>query len=84
MESFVQCKISLRGQKLITFKTIKGKQEMTSTIYDLGFAKKELAQAISMHEYPLSIVDHIGFKRHSATLLPLFKVLSQSTMKREI
>ncbi|KAH7658133.1 Tam3-transposase (Ac family) protein [Dioscorea alata] len=55
MESCIQRKISLRGQKLIISKMVKGKQEMTSTIYDPEFAKKELAQAIIMHEYPLSI-----------------------------
>lgn len=84
MESCIQRKISLRGQKLITSKMVKGKQEMTTTIYDPEFAKKELAQAIIMHEYPLSIVDHLGFKKYSFALQPLFKVPSRNTMKKEI
>lgn len=57
---------------------------MTTTIYDPEFAKKELAQAIIMHEYSLSIVDHLGFKKYSFALQPLFKVPSRNTLKKEI
>lgn len=42
-----------------------GKQELG---YDVENARKELVKAIIMHEYPLSIVDHVGFKRYSAAL----------------
>ncbi|KAH7853298.1 hypothetical protein Vadar_000990 [Vaccinium darrowii] len=37
-----------------------------------------------MHEYPLSIVDHIGFRRYSTALQPLFKVPCRNTIKSEI
>ncbi|WOH00516.1 hypothetical protein DCAR_0519881 [Daucus carota subsp. sativus] len=37
-----------------------------------------------MHEYPISIVDHIGFKRYSSFLQPLFKVPCRNTIKKEI
>ncbi|CAN1752433.1 Zinc finger BED domain-containing protein DAYSLEEPER [Linum perenne] len=39
---------------------------------------------ILLHEYPLSIVDHIGFKRYSCSLQPLFKVPCGNTIKKEI
>ncbi|CAN1812725.1 Zinc finger BED domain-containing protein RICESLEEPER 3 [Linum perenne] len=39
---------------------------------------------ILLHEYPLSIVDHIGFKRYSCSLQPLFKVPCCNTIKKEI
>lgn len=58
-----------------------GKQELG---YDVENARKELVKAIIMHEYPLSIVDHVGFKRYSAALRPSFQVPSKSTIKKEI
>ncbi|KAG5544007.1 hypothetical protein RHGRI_016680 [Rhododendron griersonianum] len=57
---------------------------LTSYSFDHGTTRKELANAIIMHEYPLSIVDHVGFKRYSNALQPLFKVLCRNTMKSEI
>ncbi|KAF7143102.1 hypothetical protein RHSIM_Rhsim05G0140000 [Rhododendron simsii] len=57
---------------------------LTSYSFDHGTARKELANAIIMHEYPLSIVDHVGFKRYSNALQPLFKVPCRNTMKSEI
>lgn len=62
----------------------RGKQEMVATSYDGEVSKKELAKAIILHEYPLSIVDHIGFRRYSNSLQPLFKVPSRNTVKKEI
>ncbi|KAG5521724.1 hypothetical protein RHGRI_034071 [Rhododendron griersonianum] len=57
---------------------------LISYSFDHGTARKELAHAIIMHEYPLSIVDHVGFKRYSNALQPLFKVPCRNTMKSEI
>ncbi|KAH7849552.1 hypothetical protein Vadar_019524 [Vaccinium darrowii] len=37
--------------------------EITSYSFDQGTARKELANVIIMHEYPLSIVEHVGFRR---------------------
>nr|KYP45625.1 Putative AC transposase [Cajanus cajan] len=37
-----------------------------------------------MHEYPLAIVDHLGFKIYLSVLQPLFQVPSRNTMKQEI
>nr|XP_017251921.1 PREDICTED: zinc finger BED domain-containing protein RICESLEEPER 2-like [Daucus carota subsp. sativus] len=57
---------------------------MTTYSFDQAVAKKELASMIIMHKYPLSIIDHIGFKRYSASLQPLFKVPCRNTIKTEI
>lgn len=87
MEICVQRKISMRGKKGQTFlmpKVIQGKQELGTGAYDAENARKELANAIILHEYPLSIVDHFGFKRYSAALQPLFQVPSRNTIKKEI
>ncbi|KAL6222438.1 hypothetical protein ACLB2K_005830 [Fragaria x ananassa] len=47
-------------------------------------AKTELANMIIMHEYPLSMVEHLGFKRYSKALQPSFKVPCRNTIKKEI
>ncbi|XP_028952706.1 zinc finger BED domain-containing protein RICESLEEPER 2-like [Malus domestica] len=52
--------------------------------FDEGNATKELAYMIILHDYPLSMVDHLGFKRFCNSLQPLFKIISRSTIKRDI
>ena len=37
-----------------------------------------------MNEYPLSIVEHVGFNRYSTSLHPVFQVPWRNTIKREI
>ncbi|XP_057544330.1 zinc finger BED domain-containing protein RICESLEEPER 2-like [Amaranthus tricolor] len=39
---------------------------------------------VIMHEYPLSMVDHIGFRRFVESLNCNFKMISRSTLKRDI
>lgn len=46
--------------------------------------RTELANMIILHEYPLSMVDHVGFRRYSYALQPLFKVVSRNTIKNDI
>ncbi|WOL08978.1 hypothetical protein Cni_G17731 [Canna indica] len=46
--------------------------------------RQELARMIILHEYPISIVDHLGFKRFCNALQPLFKVISRNTAKSDI
>ncbi|KAF7147431.1 hypothetical protein RHSIM_Rhsim03G0207300 [Rhododendron simsii] len=58
--------------------------QLTSYSFDHEMARKQLASAIIMHEYPLSIVEHVGFRRYSNALQPLFKVPCRNTMKAEI
>ncbi|KAF7134569.1 hypothetical protein RHSIM_Rhsim08G0137800 [Rhododendron simsii] len=57
---------------------------LTSYSFDHGTALIELANAIIMYEYPLSIVDHVRFKGYSNVLQPLFKVPCRNTMKAEL
>ncbi|KZV22165.1 hypothetical protein F511_33795 [Dorcoceras hygrometricum] len=52
--------------------------------FNQDHARKELAHMITLHEYPLSMVDHVGFKRYSYALQPLFKVVSRNTIKNDI
>lgn len=71
-------------QKLLAGNFQKNNPELSSYSFSHEASKKELAKMIIMHEYPLSMVDHIGFKRYSAQLQPLFKVPCRNTIKNEI
>ncbi|XP_023891281.1 zinc finger BED domain-containing protein RICESLEEPER 2-like [Quercus suber] len=43
-----------------------------------------LAHMVILHEYPLSMVDHIGFREFVSSLQPLFKLISRNTLKSDI
>ena len=42
------------------------------------------ARKVILHEYPLSMVDHIGFREFVSFLQPLFKLISRNTLKSDI
>ena len=52
--------------------------------FDQNISREKLARAIILHEYPLSIVDHVAFKDFSSSLQPLFKMVSRNTIKDDI
>ncbi|PNX75230.1 HAT family dimerization domain-containing protein [Trifolium pratense] len=52
--------------------------------FDPEKSREDLARMIILHEYPLSIVDHVGFRTYSEGLQPLFKVPSRNTIKNDI
>ncbi|PON70055.1 Ribonuclease H-like domain containing protein [Trema orientale] len=39
---------------------------------------------IILHEYPLSMVDHEGFREYSNSLQPLFKVVTRNNIRSDI
>ena len=53
-------------------------------VFDQDLCRKELPLMICVHEYPLSIVDHAGFRRFCAAMQPLFKVVSRNTIRKDI
>ncbi|CAN1273477.1 Putative AC transposase [Linum perenne] len=61
-----------------------GKPQLVATEYNYDVSIKELCLMILVHEYPLSIVDHIGFRRYNCSLQPLFQVHCRNTIKKEI
>ncbi|KAG5548853.1 hypothetical protein RHGRI_014269 [Rhododendron griersonianum] len=74
-------------QKFITPSLLMGegkKANMQSYSYDPEVARKQLAYMIIMHEYPLSMVEHAGFRRFCHALQLAFHVISRNTMKRDI
>ncbi|GMP35220.1 hypothetical protein CsSME_00007759 [Camellia sinensis var. sinensis] len=62
----------------------EGKRKLEAYIFDQEFARKELANIIIMHEYSLSIVEHVRFKRYSYALQPLYKMVSRNIIKSNI
>ncbi|XP_050245613.1 zinc finger BED domain-containing protein RICESLEEPER 3-like [Quercus robur] len=52
--------------------------------FDQNVSRNELARMIILHEYPLSIVDHIGFRKYSTSLQPWFRMVSRNTIKKDI
>jgi hypothetical protein len=80
----VSCQVR-KGLQQATFKL--GKNENMSVVVekyvsDQQVARKELALMICVHEDPLSMVDHIGFRKFCAALQPLFKAVSRNTIKK--
>ena len=69
---------------------LKIKREGSETIvlgnyvFNQEIARCAFRHMIVLHEYPLSIVDHVGFKEFCATLQPLFKGICQNTLKSDI
>ncbi|XP_074580915.1 zinc finger BED domain-containing protein RICESLEEPER 2-like [Curcuma longa] len=60
------------------------KGDMTSRVYEEKEGRETLAKMIVLHEYPLSIVDHVGFRTFTTTIQPLFKCPSRNTVKNDI
>ena len=52
--------------------------------YEAKSASGELKKAIIMHEYALSIVDHLGFMRYFGALQPVFQVPTRNIIKKDI
>ena len=76
--------IDSKQQKLRLTKGDAGKVNLENYVFDQNVARKELAIMICVHEYPLSIVDHAGFRKFCGTLQPMFKVVSRNTIRQDI
>ncbi|KAL5157698.1 putative AC transposase [Glycine soja] len=85
---------SVRGPKQSILKTL---QQSSSSVRDRvksilsenytfnqDAARMELTKMIALHEYPLAMINHIGFRRFSNVVQPLFKVISRNTLKLDI
>ncbi|KAL5173087.1 putative AC transposase [Glycine soja] len=60
----------MKGHTFLTPKVVQGKQKLGARTYEAKSASGELKKAIIMHEYALSIVDHLGFMRYFGALQP--------------
>ncbi|GJV30423.1 zinc finger BED domain-containing protein RICESLEEPER 2-like protein [Tanacetum coccineum] len=58
--------------------------DLINYVYNEKDGRNALAKMVMLHEYPLSIVDHTGFKSFTRTIQPLFKCPSRITLKSDI
>jgi hypothetical protein len=64
--------------------TKKGTVAIENYVFDQEVARKALYSMIILHEYPLSIADHHGFRKFVSALQPLFKMGTRNTIRRDI
>ena len=51
---------------------------------DQKASRRDLARMVILHEYPLAIVDHVGFRDFVGGLRSNFKIVGRNTLKRDI
>jgi hypothetical protein len=72
LKGCTQRKIKLNGKTLaqasLRFGRTEGVVSVENCTFDQEIAIKELGSMIVLHEYPLSMVDHVGFWRFVAAL----------------
>ena len=52
--------------------------------FDQVRVRNKLACMVILHEYPLSIVNHIGFREFVTDPQPMFKLVTRNTLKSDI
>jgi predicted lactoylglutathione lyase len=64
----------------------KSKESFVAGTYTFNqdFSKTELAKMIILHEYPIMMVNHVGFRSSIHSLQPLSKIPSRNNMKNDI
>ncbi|KAL9160690.1 hypothetical protein ABFS82_08G217200 [Erythranthe guttata] len=77
-------KMDIRQSLMMANKKLNGSQELKSHIFNQEDSRRELAMMVILHEYPLSIVEHIGFRRFVSSLQPCFNMVSRNTLKNDI
>ncbi|XP_022714593.1 zinc finger BED domain-containing protein RICESLEEPER 1-like [Durio zibethinus] len=77
--------MDIRQQVLVANqRKVDGKVTLKNLSFDQNVTRRELANMIIMHEYPLSMVDHVQFRKYSYSLQPLFAMPSRNTIKSDI
>ncbi|KAH7673872.1 Tam3-transposase (Ac family) protein [Dioscorea alata] len=69
-------------QRILT-KDVMSK-DLKSQSFDQDVARNRLASMITIHYYPLSMVDHHAFQEFCCSLQPLFKCPTRNTIKSDI
>ncbi|KAM6577504.1 hypothetical protein CsatB_029341 [Cannabis sativa] len=61
-----------------------GSTSLAAHNFDQEFSREKLAKMIVLHEYPLNMVEDDGFRSFVKSLQPLFRHVSQTTIRRDI
>ena len=89
LKSCVLKKVKLNGQSMVQTsmrfnRTDAGTISVENYTFDQDIARQALSAMIVLHEYPLSMVDHVGFRRFVCALQPLFKMGTRNTIRYKI
>lgn len=71
-------------QKQLQAKKESGKCKISTFSFNQETSRKELANMIIIHEYPLNMVEHWAFKKFVGSLQPMFRFVSRNTVKSDI
>ena len=63
---------------------VDGTMNLNTYQFDQDRVRNKLARMVILHEYPLSMVDHIGFREFVTDLQPIFKLVTRNTLKSDI
>uniref|UniRef100_A0ACD5U2Z9 Uncharacterized protein n=1 Tax=Avena sativa TaxID=4498 RepID=A0ACD5U2Z9_AVESA len=83
-------KLSNKGGKSFSQSSLRmtaqpdGKVNVENYTFDQETAREELGNMIVLHDYPLSMVDHAGFRRFVHTVQPLFTLHTRNTYRKDI
>jgi hypothetical protein len=76
-----QKKKGIKIQTNLRFATTeKGQVAVENYVFNQDVARRALYFMIILHEYPLSIVNHHGFRKFVSALQPLFKMGTKNTI----
>ncbi|XP_048491392.1 zinc finger BED domain-containing protein RICESLEEPER 4-like [Beta vulgaris subsp. vulgaris] len=76
--------VDMRQKLLKVSQKSDGTCSVDATNFNQEVSRKELANMVIMHEYPLAIVDHVDFRRFVSSLNPSFKIISRPTLRVDI
>ncbi|KAG8391566.1 hypothetical protein BUALT_Bualt01G0200900 [Buddleja alternifolia] len=66
----------------VSNKRVIGRQELKP--FNKEVTRRELAMMVVLHDYPLSMVEHVGFQRFVASFQSSFQMISRNTLKNDI
>lgn len=76
--------VDLRQTTLSFVKKEDGSTEMATWHYNQAQVRKAIAEMVIVHEYPLSMVEHIKFRKMMGVAQPLFQPYSRNTLRADI
>uniref|UniRef100_A0A803MY82 BED-type domain-containing protein n=1 Tax=Chenopodium quinoa TaxID=63459 RepID=A0A803MY82_CHEQI len=77
-------KVDIRQKILSINRRQDSSVRLENHVFSQEESRRELSNMVILHEYPLSIVEHIGFRRFVHSLNPNFKIISRNTLKSDI
>ena len=63
---------------------VDGMMSLNPYQFDQVKVRSNIARMVILHEYPLSMVEHIGFREFVGSLQPMFKVISRNNLKNDL